>query len=146
MKKNQQQLVYDAEATVPIGKTFASIEEIQAWVDSWRDQPWWERNYWMVLRIEAHENRSTVPVGAGYDKAANAGTFAIARQQWNERVVVHEAAHCLANAKHGNAHHSPWFTREYLNLMYFTCGSEAYQRLHTAFNAFGVDCEIGEAR
>lgn len=45
MARTQQMKLYAAEDTLDRGRTFASLEEIQNWVDALREQSWGTRDF-----------------------------------------------------------------------------------------------------
>jgi hypothetical protein len=49
----------------------------------------------------------------------------------------------LASARFDSRSHDPWFARIYLELVYSCVGHETYQALKSAFDAYGVDHDVG---
>lgn len=137
----QQFALYAAEASLPKGRSFSGQAELQAYVDSMRDTPLWERQYEDLLRVEAFAKGSTrdnFSCGA-FDKSANCGVVEMLPVHMNELYVCHEVAHVLADFRYGSHAHDPWFARTYLELVYTMMGAEAYAALRDAFENGGID-------
>lgn len=137
----QQFQLYAAEAAVPRGRTFATEEELQAFVDGMRDTPYFERNFPQVIRIEAYvrtDRRVTSSVGS-WKPESNAGLIEMLPCHMHELIVLHECSHVLAQARYGSRSHDPWFARTYLELVFTHMGPEAYVALKDALDTGGVD-------
>jgi putative metallohydrolase (TIGR04338 family) len=149
----QQGEVYAAESGVPHGASFATVGQLQAWVDALRDEPWWHRFYPQVRKVEVHFlPRGKASVSAWFPDF-NAGVIEMLPRHRNEQIVLHEMAHVLASARYGSQAHCPWFCRVYLELVYLVMGEETWSALRNAFQAGGVDfdppqraIELGRAR
>jgi len=144
MATTQQQQCYAAEATVGNGRTFASVDEIQRFVDALRDEPWWRAQGYgrKVLRVEVGkaDGRILKSNGVGFwDETKSAGRIELRPGGMHERLVLHEVAHVIARANHGSKSHDPWWARTYLTLVSYVMGSDAYLALQSAFDREGVD-------
>ena len=148
MAVTQQQECYRAESQLGPGRAFMSIDEIQAFVDSLRDAPWWTAQgyHLSVARIEVGTSRSKKFAGVGwYDKDMGAGRIELTGVGKNMKTVLHEVAHVIASAKYGSKSHDPWWARTYLTLVSYVMGSDAYLTLQSAFDAQGVDYTVTTA-
>jgi putative metallohydrolase (TIGR04338 family) len=134
----QQFEVYAAEGGVPPGRVFHSSREMQDWVDNLREEPWWERFYPQVLRVEAVFGRGPGSVG-GWFKDRGSGRCEMAPPHRCELVVCHELAHVLADARFGSQAHCPWWAKVYLELVYATMGTEPWTALRDAFVRDGIE-------
>jgi len=132
-RSEQQQGVYDAESTTALGRTFASIEDAQAFVDSITASDWWTDCYPDIERVDVVAQRENSPcVGT---VSGNVGKIALNTYGLCERVIIHEIAHTVEpNAGHAG----PW-VRASLNITYRVRGSDAYMDLYNAYTAKGVD-------
>jgi putative metallohydrolase (TIGR04338 family) len=139
----QQDELYAAEETTDHGRTFANLKEVQRWVDSLRDESWWEQRYWMVERVEVGTSRKWHESVGWFEKEphsrSGAGRMEMAHTHRDELSMIHELAHVLANARHGSNSHDPFFARTYLELTYLIRGSDAYLELQNAFDLAGID-------
>jgi putative metallohydrolase (TIGR04338 family) len=136
----QQGKLYAAEEPCPEGHRFASIDDVQRFVDSLRDTWWWRLWYPQVQRVEVH----ALPAGrscsvGSWHPQQGAGKLEMLRVHWTVRVVLHELAHVLAEVRYGSHAHCPWFARTYLELVYLVMGAETFTFLRTAFRAADVD-------
>lgn len=141
----QQQECYAAEAALRNGRAFMSVEEVQTFVDSLREERWWTlQGYGLkVRRIEVGKSNSRKHSGVGwFEEDAKAGRIELSGTGLNMRVVLHEVAHVLASAQHGSKSHDPWWARTYLTLVSYVMGTESYLTLQTAFDAKGVDYHV----
>jgi putative metallohydrolase (TIGR04338 family) len=136
----QQFELYASEVTVSAGREFETEEDMQAWVDSLRDTPLWEREYPQVLRVEVGflDGRASGSVGRWFP-SENAGRIEMHPTHHCELDVCHELAHVLASARYGSHAHDPWFADVYLRIVYVAMGPEAYSALHAAFERAGID-------
>lgn len=138
MTSCQQFQLYAAEHNVPHGMTFFHAPELQGWVDALRDEPWWERFYPNVLRVEAAFVRGPGSVG-GWFPARGSGRIEMGPDHRCELYVCHELTHVLAAARYGSQAHCPWFSKVYLELTYLVMGSGAWSALRHAFVAAGIE-------
>lgn len=145
--RTQQYDLYASERGVQDGPVFASVADVQVWLDDLRDTWWWER--WLtdsVKRVEVGIGRPGPGVaGVGwYERPKLAGRMEFARgAELNERRLVHELSHVIASARRDSKSHDPWFARVYLELTYLIRGSDRYLELRQAFDAHGIDYEAG---
>lgn len=132
----QQKQVYAAEATTSRGRTLDSIKEVQDWVDSFRDLPWWEDLAPRVYRIEAY----TIKGRSQGDWNEDAGAGMIELTTFDEHLILHEVAHVIANSMSadGSAGHGPRWVRTFLLLTFHLRGHEAWSALRQAFLDRGV--------
>lgn len=138
----QQGELYAAENSVPIGRIFTDIIELQDYVDNLRDSDWWQRNFPQVRRIEAYiRPPGPSSVGSWHVHEA-AGKIEMLPVHLNELTVLHEVCHVLAAARYGSHSHDPWFARTYLEAVYTYMGSDTYLALDTSFNSHGVESNI----
>lgn len=136
----QQFELYAAERQVPEGRRFASVEEIQRFVDGLRDTWWWRQWYPQVLRVEAYKRPSRMKESVGSYSAANrAGVIEMLEVHWNELVILHELSHVLASARYGSRSHDPYFARVYLETVALVMGPDVYRALYDAFEAGGIE-------
>lgn len=144
----QQTELYAAEAAAPLGRTFASEEELQCWVDKLRDDPYWQRVYPTVKRVDCFARKQGAAGGGSvgwYDADKMGGVIEMAPVHMNQRVVLHELAHVLAEARYGSKSHDPWFARVYLELVAIFL-HEAYLPLYRSFTARGISFDFEEER
>lgn len=148
MRVTQQQQCYAAETALDTGRTFASVDEAQAWVDALRDEPWWhlQRFSLAVLRIEVgliDRRKARRCAGVGwYEKEMSAGRIELDRDALNARVALHEVAHVLASAMYDSTSHDPAWAMTYLTLVSYVLGSEEYLKLQRAFDELGVNYDV----
>ncbi|MDE2100426.1 MAG: hypothetical protein KGL39_24450 [Patescibacteria group bacterium] len=135
----QQLTLYDAEAEVSPRRTFSSEEEMQQFADEIREADWWQRNFPQVRRIEVYFDDARDASAARWHPEHGAGVIGIAAHGHTDLTLMHEVAHVLANARYGEATHSPWFARTYLEAVYTYMGAEAYAELRAAFERHGID-------
>lgn len=135
----QQFTLYDAEETTGHGRTFASLAEIQTYVDELRDTEWWSRLYWMIAKVEVGTSRKWHESVGWFDRDKNAGRMEMGHRHRTELDVLHELSHVLAKARHGSDSHDPTFARTYLETVYLVRGSDAYLELQAAFDRAGID-------
>jgi putative metallohydrolase (TIGR04338 family) len=126
--------VYAAQEALPPGRTFTTLDEIQAYVDELRENYWWPE--W-VLRIEVHSIGRQWRGLARWDADAGAGVIGISKDGMSLRTVVHEVAHVLADAR-GSTSHDPRYCRQFLELVYHCMGSEQFIKLRDSFEQHGV--------
>ena len=141
----QQQDCYKAEAVAPYGRRFMSVAEVQSFVDSLRDEPWWTaQGYGLkVPRIEVGKSNSKKHAGVGwFDADLGAGRIELTGAGLHMRVVLHEVAHVLSMAIHGSKSHDPWWARTYLTLVSYVMGGDAYLTLQASFDVHGVDYTV----
>lgn len=146
MRKTQQLDCYAAQEALPRGQAFASLEEVQRWVDDLRDTPWWHlQGYSLhVLRIEVQPYRSAKFAGcAQWCKEDNCGVIALTPDGRTVRTVLHEVAHILADAAHDSTGHDPAWARVFLTLVSCVMGPDAYVTLRESFDAHGVSYDAG---
>lgn len=146
--KTQQQECYAAQAALPDGRRFASVAEVQRFVDELRDRLWWTAQgyHLAVLRIEVGATRSKKFNGIGwFDREAKAGRIELTPEGLTMRTVLHEVAHVLSVAQHGSKSHDPWWARTYLTLVSLVMGTEPYLALRSAYDATGVDYDVTTA-
>ena len=132
-RSEQQQGVYDAESTTALGRTFASIEDAQVFVDSITASDWWTDCYPDVVRVDVTKQRENSPCIGTVE--GTVGIIALNSYGLCERVIIHEVAHTV-EPKAG--HTGPW-VRANLNITYRVRGSDAYMDLYNAYTAEGVD-------
>lgn len=138
----QQFQLYAAENGACRGRTFSSIDEVQAFYDAIRETPYWERTCPQVKRVEAYAMPENKPASVGsWDPTNNAGVCELLPVHWNEREALHEVAHVVTSARYGRNGHGPWFARTYLELVATVMGTNAYAELHRAFEQAGIDHE-----
>lgn len=137
----QQFELYAAEGRVRTGARIAR-GELQEFVDQLRENPWWERNFPQVRRIETFVRGPRAAakgsVGSWYPQQA-AGLIEMAPVHLNELFIIHEVCHVLAAARYDSRAHDPWFARTYLEAVYSYMGPRAYAELLAAFTAADVD-------
>lgn len=134
----QQYELYSAEGVCPKGRTLTA-KELQAYVDQLRENPWFERNFPQIARIEAYAKKSgRASVGGFYDEQA-CGVIEMLPVHMNELYVLHEISHVLAHARFNSHAHDPWFARIYLEAVFTYMGSEAYKLLADSFTKSGID-------
>ena len=130
----QRSRVYTGEAQalerVP-QLTFASVAQVQAYIDDLVASPWFLRR-WPPVAV-------TVKDGRGSRRARTDGRewIALPRAMRREWVVLHELAHCLAPDKHG-----PLFCACYLQLVARQLGAEAEAALRGAFDQHRVKVAV----
>jgi len=135
----QQFQLYAAEANLPLGEVFDTLDELQAFVDGLRDLSVWRRQYADVMRVECHLRPSGSGSVGGWREESGCGIIEMLTPHRNELFVLHEVAHVLAAARYGSHAHDPWFARTYLELVYEAMGSEAYAALAKSFADHGID-------
>lgn len=132
----QQQAAYEAQRRLCLGPIFAGLVEAQTYCDNLTAQAWWGQRYPSVVRLEVTAITSARVCGVGTaDRERNCGVIGLTNVGMNERVILHEAAHCIAGDAAG--HEWPW-ARAYLELVYLVRGSEDYQALRESFLEHGV--------
>lgn len=136
----QQFELYASETAVPGGRVIPPAD-LQAYVDQLRENPYWERNFPNVRRIETNSKRSDRGGSVGwFEKELECGVIDMAPVHHQELVILHECAHVLASARYGSQAHCPWFARTYLELV-STYLPDSYLPLYQAFVAGGIDFE-----
>jgi hypothetical protein len=130
--------VYGAESGLVRGEEFLTAADTQLWVDRLRDEPWWERFYPQVLRVEALFVRGPGSVG-GWHRDHGAGLIEMGPSHRCQLIVCHELAHVLADVRYGSVAHCPWWSKVYLELVYFTMGVGAWTALRESFIAAGIE-------
>jgi hypothetical protein len=138
----QQDRLYAAETWVDNGPVFADVDAVQVWLDALRDTRWWEQWCPNVLKVEVGIGRPGKGVaGVGwFEKDKNVGRLEFARSaELNERQMVHELAHVLAQARKDSQSHDPWFARVYLEITYAIRGVLEYEQLRYGYIREGVD-------
>lgn len=142
MRATQQYDLYDAEHRVEsYGRTFASLDEIQAYLDGLVDSWWWQEFYSMVRTIEVGKvtrRKGEGSVGAWFPED-RMGIVEMHRVHWNENMVLHEIAHVLADARFASKAHCPWFAKVYTDLVYHVRGAEAWADLHRCLTEGGIE-------
>jgi putative metallohydrolase (TIGR04338 family) len=143
----QQDQLYAAEAAwIRQGPTFATVDEVQQFLDDLRDAWWWEK--WLgteLQRIEVGKARKGAKfqgVG-GYNREHASGRVEFSTWPIGKRVVIHEITHVIANCRRCSKAHDPWFARIFLELVYLIEGSESYDELRAAFERNGIDYDAG---
>jgi hypothetical protein len=134
----QQFEAYGAESSASRGREFGSSADLQAWVDLLREEPWWERFYPHVLRVEAVFGRGPGSVG-GWFADRGSGRIEMGPPHRCELFVCHELAHVLADARFGSQAHCPWWAKVYLELVYLTLGHGAWDALRRSFLHAGIE-------
>ncbi len=129
----QQYELYASERPVDHGKFYQNKKDAQAFIDSLRDNQWWEDEYPQVVRVEVRFISRPDSVGV-WEPENHGGVMEMAPIHRCELILLHELAHILADARYGSQAHCPWFARTYLELVYRVMGSETYQQLYTSFN------------
>jgi putative metallohydrolase (TIGR04338 family) len=138
----QQFQLYAAELYASEGRKFANIEEVQAYVDTLRDTPLWQRQYPQVHRVEVFGRPVSTKSSVGaWQPERGAGVIEMLDCHMSELYVMHELGHVLASARYGSRSHDPWFARTYMELVYQGMGSAAYASLRRAFVAAEIDFE-----
>lgn len=139
--RTQQEEVYTAQRVLPAGLRFDGRADAQRYVDTLRDEPWWEQFFPLVEDVEVHVG----PCGAGWGGVAafhegeRCGVIQLdPNGGMTQATIVHELAHILANAHRESTGHDPAFVRTFLELVYHTYGSEAWQGLKASFLQHGV--------
>lgn len=138
-RRCQQEEVYAAERTIHSGPRFASVDEVQRFVDDLRNTWWWVKWVPNVRWVEVSFERRSDHSEATYSADARVGYVSLGSRTPTYRVVVHELAHILACARYGSQSHDPWFARVYYELTYLVRGCEAAQELAIAFDELKVD-------
>lgn len=140
---SQQYELYAAEREGTRGRQFATVKEMQAFVDALRDTWWWQRYYPKVLHVEVgrapRNGRGSV---GGWFAENNTGRMEMHPDHWCEQYVLHELAHVLAAYRYGSKAHCPWFARVYLELVYEVQGADAFVALHAAFDRHSIQHDI----
>jgi putative metallohydrolase (TIGR04338 family) len=145
--RTQQSKLYAAEASVPTGRSFSSVTEIQAWVDGLRDTWWWQMWYPQVLRVEVTSRPARMNDSVGsWHPDMGAGQMEMMRVHWNQQVVVHELAHVLAAARYGSHSHDPYFARVYLELLALVGLTPMYAEMYEAFERAGIAHDVDDER
>lgn len=137
----QQFALYDAEATVDLGPRFENRKAIQAFYDDLRENAWFNEAYPMVHRLEVVNSLRPDRMGSvgDWQKRDGIGYIELIRPHWVLNYVLHEAAHCLAEARYPGADgHDPFFVKVYLELIYRVRGATAWRALRSALIAGGV--------
>jgi putative metallohydrolase (TIGR04338 family) len=137
--KTQQQQVYRAQRDVPLGRRFKSITEVQEYLDGMRDTWWWHRWYWRIPRVEVYAATTEKTSMAGWDEANNAGLIILHKENRDQRALVHELAHVVAEALHNSHAHDPAYCRDYANLTYLIMGGDAWLKLQEGFEREKVE-------
>lgn len=138
-KRCQQQQVYAAERTIDQGSRFTSAAAVQTFVDELRDTWWWIKWVSNVKWIEVRLDRRRRSSSARFDVEDEAGHITLNVDNPNIRLVLHEVAHVLAEARHRSMSHDPWFARVYYEITYLVRGVDSAQELAIAFDEMGVD-------
>lgn len=138
MKLNQQDKVYEAQAGVTTGATFATEQEAQDFADKLRETWWWERFYWNgPARVEVYFSPGTASVGR-FERDNDAGLIDLRPNGRNVRTLLHELAHVLAEALNDSHAHDPFWARTYGVLVYAVLGSQAWLELQSGYDACDV--------
>lgn len=135
----QQIEVYAAERDLPRGMTFVSARDAQAYVDALMSTWWYQRFYWNgPSRVEVYF-RSRGNSTNKMDKDKDAGLIELTIGQRDEKTILHELAHILADWLNASNAHDPFFARTYAVLVYGALGSQAWLTLQRGFDACGID-------
>lgn len=133
---NQQARLYEAEGTVPHGRPFRTLEEVQSFVDDLRERPWWPDS---IARVEVGPARESGNCSVGWwEPEKFAGRVEMLKCHMYELAVLHELAHVIAAAVHRSNAHCPHFARTYLELVYWVMGSDTYLKLWDRFESHGI--------
>ncbi len=141
MRRCQQFELYAAEANVDHGRRFDSTEEIERWVNSFRDEWWWDRFYRGVDVIEVTDSQFKDGSVGGFDEQDRAAVLNMKSVHFNEHDVLHELAHPLSKVRFGSSSHDPFFARVLLELTFLVRGHESWQELLAAFHAGGIEVD-----
>jgi putative metallohydrolase (TIGR04338 family) len=142
----QQDQLYAAEAAAPFGRTFATEEELQSWVDGLRDNRYWQVLYPQVRRVDCFKRARAGKESVGwFERDRACGVIEMSPTHMNQRVVLHELAHVLAAARYGSTSHDPFFARVYLELV-AVFYPEGYLPLYESFAARGIEFDIEDER
>jgi putative metallohydrolase (TIGR04338 family) len=135
VRDSQRTRLYTAERVIrKQGRTFDSIEEIQAYVDRLTASAWWKRRY-------PERKITVVPKHHG---AATAWSWRsrieMPRWSWCEAVVLHEVAHIATDRKYGSsaAAHGREYARTFLELVRHKMGKDAGADLKASFTEHRV--------
>ena len=129
--------VYVAESTLDPGRAFATIENVQAYLDTLCASDWWSERFPGLARIEAVGIRSRSVEGVGRPELErNAGVIGVTPVGRRELTVLHEVAHVVCRPSAG---HGPEWARTYLEIVYRVMGTDTWTALRTAFVTRGVD-------
>lgn len=135
----QQDEVYAAERDVPTGTSFATARQAQHYVDGLCDSWWWERFYWQgPARVEVYFSRRRDMSVNKYERAKDGALIELAVGMRDEKTVLHELAHILAEALFDSHAHDPYFARTYAVLVYCVLGSDAWLALQRGYDRCGV--------
>jgi hypothetical protein len=144
MPCSQQDAVYRAEHSLPVGRRFVDAAEVEDFLEDLRERyVRWELDFKEVLFVDVY-----VIEGAKRSVAraeGDGGVITLSDAQLDERTSLHETSHVLADTRYGDAGHSPWYARVMLELVYTSMGPDAYQELARAYDREGVDHHTDDA-
>lgn len=136
MARTQQLALYEVEASVDGGYRLADLKQVQQLVDALRETDWWQRDYWMVKRVEVMKSTTrTTSFGTWFTESA-AGVIQMVPEPTIHE-VLHEVAHVLNRAT-GGAGHDPRFCQIMLVLTHRVRGAEAWQNLRAAMQSGSI--------
>lgn len=132
---DQADKVYVAEATPLLcedaerKQTFAELEE---WLQSLVRRPWFTRRFPQVRELIVADGRGS-PCGRGWLDDTGLAHIQLPRALRTKLVAVHELAHAV-----GNHLHSAIFCADYLMLVKWSLGRNAWRELRNLFQSCGV--------
>jgi putative metallohydrolase (TIGR04338 family) len=137
LRDAQRQRVYNAEAYVPRGRTWATIADVQAYIDRLLTSALWRRlcpSVTNVLIKRAQWNAVGSRAYSNPDKTG--GTIRLVAWHYDQLLLFHELAH-LAQPPN-TAWHGPEFCLIYLRLVYRLMGDCIGTALEERFKAHRV--------
>jgi hypothetical protein len=133
----QRQRVYKAEAYAPRGRAWATIAEVQAYVDHLLALPRWPRLCPSVTKVIIKPAQWNAMSSRAYpDTDHTGGTIRLHPDHYHQRILFHELAH-LAQPPN-TTWHGPEFCLIYLRLVYRLLGDGTGASLEKSFKAHRV--------
>lgn len=140
MRDYQRQRVYDSE--LRRGRQFASVGEMQDYVDDMLRLRWWREHVRRPLSVMVHDGRGRRKA-CGYRDLNGVGHVKMPKWSRCEAVLLHEIAHTVGGTL-GGGWHGPYWTGIFLGLLDRQLGRQHALRQMEAFREAGVDWNLPE--
>jgi putative metallohydrolase (TIGR04338 family) len=139
VRDTQRQRVYNAETYMPRGQTWATIADVQAYVDRLLASALWRRLCPSVTKVVITPARWNAVWSRAYSDKTG-GTIRLAAGHYDQLLLFHELAH-LAQPPN-TAWHGPEFCLIYLRLVYHWMGDRIGGALEERFKAHQVQVAL----
>lgn len=133
---SQRGKLYAAENKVPRGEEMPDLKAVERYLADMQARSWWRWGLKLVPGKRAIESAPIRVADGRGRRSASGGSWTITLPRWArcERIILHEAAHCITPGKmHGRE-----FAAAYLELVTRMMGKDAGAALRLAFREGGV--------